>query len=67
LGKEAAGPGIATMMTGAEGTTFVLAAALAAGTFAFRPFVPPVAAVAMLTMAAGGFLLALLHWIMWLS
>jgi hypothetical protein len=55
------------MMTGAEGITFVLAAALAAGTIAFQEFVQPAAAVAMLTMAAGGFLLALLHWIMWLS
>ena len=55
------------MMTAMEGVTFVLAAALAVGTFAFRALVPPAAAMAMLTMAAGGFLLALLHWIMWLS
>jgi hypothetical protein len=55
------------MMTAMEGITFVLAAALAVGTFASRALVPPAAAMAMLTMAAGGFLLALLHWIMWLS
>jgi hypothetical protein len=45
----------------------VLAAALAAGTFASRAMVPPTPAMAMPTMAAGGFLLALLHWIMRLS
>ena len=54
-------------MTTAEGITFALAAALAVGTFASRASVPPGAAMAMLTIAAGGFLLALLHWIMWLS
>jgi hypothetical protein len=54
------------MMTGVEGVTFVLAAALAVGTFTFRASVPPRVAVAMLTMAAVGFLLALLHWGRWL-
>jgi hypothetical protein len=62
----AAVPGTAGMMTGVEGVTFVLAAALAVGTFTFRASVPPRIAVAMLTMAAVGFLLALLHWGRWL-
>ena len=53
-------------MTGSEGITFVLAAALAAGTMAFRASVPPPAAVALLTAAALGFFLALLHWGRWL-
>ena len=53
-------------MTGMEGITFVLAAALAVGTIAFRAFVSPRAAVALLTVAALGFLLALLHWGKWL-
>ena len=55
------------MMTAMEGITFVLAAALAAGTFASRTMVPPAPAMAMPMMAAGGFLLALLQWIMRLS
>jgi hypothetical protein len=54
------------MMTGVEGITFVLAAALALGTFAFRASVPPRVAVALLTVAAIGVLLALLHWVGWL-
>ena len=49
-------------MTGVEGITFGLAAALAVGTIAFRASVPPAAAVALLTAAALGFFLALLHW-----
>ena len=53
-------------MTGSEGITFVLAAALAVGTIAFRAFVSPRAAVALLTAAALGFFLALLHWGRWL-
>jgi len=44
----------------------VLAAALASGTIAFRAFVSPAPAVALLTVAALGFLLALLHWGKWL-
>lgn len=55
------------MMTGVEGITFALAAALAVGTIASRASVPPRAAVALLTAAAGGFVLALLHWTMWPS
>src|SRR3712207_1409707 len=65
-GKGAAGPRIAATMTGMEAITFVLAAALAVGTIAFRAFVSPRAAVALLTVAALGFLLALLHWGKWL-
>jgi len=53
-------------MTGIEGITFVLAAALAIGTIALRAYVSPVAAVALLTVAALGFLLALVHWGRWL-
>jgi hypothetical protein len=55
-------------MTGSEGFTFVLAAALAVGTIAFRASVPPAAVVALLTLAALGFLSALLHqgrWLPW--
>ncbi len=52
-------------MTGVEAITFGLAAALAAGTVAFRASVPPVAGVALLS-AALGFFLALLHWGRWL-
>ena len=59
--NAAAGRGIAATMTGIEGITFGLAAALAVGTIAFRAFVSPPAAVALLTLAAAGFLLALLH------
>ena len=62
----AADPGIAATMTGMEGITFVLAAALAIGTIALRGYVSPVAAVALLTVAALGFLLGLLHWGRWL-
>ncbi len=58
--------GIAAAMTGIEGITFGLAAALAVGTIAFRAFVSPRAAVALLTVAALGFFLALLHWGRWL-
>ena len=53
-------------MTGVEGITFGLAAALAVGTMAFRASLSPRAAVALLTLAAAGFLLALLHWGRWL-
>ena len=53
-------------MTGVEGITFVLAAALAVGTIAFRPSVPPLAEAALLTAAAVGFVLALAHWGKWL-
>jgi hypothetical protein len=53
-------------MTGVEGITFGLAAARAVANVAFRTFVPPAAAVAVLTLAALGFLLALLHWGRWL-
>ena len=54
------------MMTGVEAITLGLAAALAVGTIAFRASVPPAAAVALLTAAAVGFFLALLHWGRWL-
>ncbi len=60
----AAVPGIAVMMTGSEGITFGLAAALAVGTIASRASVPP---AALLTAAAAGFFLALLRWGRWLS
>ena len=53
-------------MTGVEGITFGLATALAVGTIAFRAFVSPPAAVALVTAAAVGFLSALLHWGRWL-
>ncbi len=62
----AAVPGIAATMTGVEAITFGLAAALAVGTIAFRASLPPVAGVALLTAAAVGFFLALLHWGRWL-
>ena len=55
-------------MTGVEGITFGLAAALAVGTIAFRASVPSAAGVALLTAAAAGFVLALLHqggWLPW--
>ena len=45
---------------------FVLAAALAVGTIAFRASVPPRVAVAVPMAAALGFLLALLHRGRWL-
>jgi hypothetical protein len=54
-------------MTVVEEVTFGLAAALAVGTIAFRVSVPPAAAVALLTLAALGFLSALLHQGRWLS
>ena len=66
-GMGAAGPGIGAVMTGVKGITFGLAAALAAGTMAFRAAVPRAAGLAMLTLAAVGFLLALLHWAVRLS
>jgi hypothetical protein len=53
-------------MTGVEGITFGLAAVLALCTIAFRASVPPLAAAALLTAAALGFFLALLHWGRWL-
>jgi CBS-domain-containing membrane protein len=53
-------------MTGIEGITFGLAVALAVATIAFRASVPPAAGVALLTAAAVGFVLALLHWGRWL-
>ncbi len=49
-------------MTGVEATTLGLAAALALGTIASRASVPPLAAAYLLTAAAVGFFLALLHW-----
>ena len=55
-------------MTGVEAIAFGLAAALAVGTIAFRAAVPPAAGVALLTAAALGFFLALLHqggWLPW--
>ena len=64
--KGAGWSGGVAMMTGVEGITFVLAAALAVCTIAFRAFVSPPAAVALLTVAALGFFLALLHWGRWL-
>ena len=54
-------------MTGIEAITFALAAALAACAIAFRASLSPRAAVVLLTLAAVGFLLALLHWAMLLS
>ncbi len=66
--RGAAVPGIAATMTGVEAITFRLAAALAVGTIAFRASLPPAAGVALLTAAAVGFLLALLHqgrWLPW--
>ena len=65
-GKGSGVPGIVVTMTGVEAITFGLAAALAAGTVAFRASVPPVAGVALLSAAALGFFLALLHWGRWL-
>ena len=54
------------MMTSIEGITFALAAALAVGAIAFRASLSPRGAVFLLTLAAIGFLLALLHWGRWL-
>ena len=62
----AAIPEIAAMMTGIQGITFALAAALAVGALAFRASLSPRAAGVLLTLAALGFLLALLHWGRWL-
>ena len=62
----AAGPGIAGTMTGIEAVTFGLAAALAVCAIAFRAALSPRSAVVLLTLAAAGFLLALLHWGRWL-
>src|SRR5215208_86634 len=59
--RGAAVPGIAATMTGVEAITFGLAAALAVGAITFRASVPPAAAMALLTAAALGFFLALLH------
>jgi hypothetical protein len=53
-------------MTGIEAATFGLAAALAVCTIAFRAALSPRAAVVLLTLAAAGFLLALLHRGRWL-
>jgi hypothetical protein len=64
--KEAAVPGVAAMMTGIEGVTFALAAALAVCAIAFRASLSPRAAVVLLTLAALAFLLALLHRGRWL-
>ena len=66
----AAVPGIAVTMTGSDGITFGLAAALAVGAIASRASVPPAAtaaAAALLTAAAAGLFLALLRWGRWLS
>ncbi len=54
------------MMTSIEAVTFALAAALAACAIAFRASLSPRAAVVLLTLAAVGFFLALLHWGRWL-
>ncbi len=54
------------MMTGIEGVTFALAAALAVCAIAFRASLSPRAAVVLLTLAALAFLLALLHRGRWL-
>ena len=53
-------------MTGIEAVTFGLAAALAVGAIAFRAALSPRSAVVLPTLAAAGFLLALLHWGRWL-
>jgi hypothetical protein len=66
LAKGSGSQGIVVTMTGVEAITFGLAAALAAGTVAFRASVPRVAGVALLSAAAVGFFLALLHWGRWL-
>ncbi len=54
--------------TGIEAVTFASrhAAALAIGAVAFRAALSPRAAVVLPTLAAAGFLLALLHWGRWL-
>jgi hypothetical protein len=54
------------MMTGIQGITFALAAALAIGAIGFRASLSARAAMVLLTLAAIGFLLALLHWGRWL-
>jgi hypothetical protein len=53
-------------MTAIQGITFVLAAALAVCAIAFRASLSPRAAVILLTLAALGFFLVLLHWGKWL-
>ena len=53
-------------MTGIQGITFALAAALAVCAIAFRASLSPRAAVVLLTLAALGFLSVLLHWGRWL-
>jgi hypothetical protein len=57
---------IAATMTGIEAVTFALAAALAVGAAAFRASLSLRAAVAPPTLAAVGFLLALVHRGRWL-
>jgi hypothetical protein len=57
-----AGREIAATMTGTEAATFGLAAALAVGAIVFRAALTTRTAVVLLTLAAAGFLLALLHW-----
>ena len=64
--RGAAVPGIAATKTGGGAITFGLAAALAGGTIPFRAPLPPAAGVALLTAAALGFFLALLHQGRWL-
>ena len=54
------------MMTEIQGITFALAAALAVFAIAFRASLSHRTAMVMLTLAALGFLLALLHWGRWL-
>ncbi len=54
------------MMTGIQAITFALSAALAVCAIAFRAALSPRAAVILLTLAALGFLLALLHLGRWL-
>jgi hypothetical protein len=54
------------MMSGIQGITFALAAALAVCAIAFRASLSPRAATILLTLAALGFLPALLHWGRWL-
>jgi len=53
-------------MTPIQGITFALAAALAVCAIAFRSSLSPRMAAILLTVAAIGFLLALLHWGRWL-
>jgi hypothetical protein len=62
----AAVPEIAAVMTGMQGMTFALTAALAVCAVAFRASLSPRAAVILLTLAALGIFLALLHRGRWL-